>query len=283
MTGLYRYSIIRFRPFAETGEFANIGVIVTEIGTGRSAFRLAAKRFGRVKHFFDDLAYDSYRYANGFIRKELERVVKELPLLRSNSDDYYQADFIKERESSVIFSKPRIIKSHEDLEEVTDSLYGRYIGRNFAASENVEAALTRDLRANLKERGITHFKSLRLDDEVVPVILPLAYRSDHIYAIKPMAFSQKTPLSVFDHGASWKNRFEYLLDKNKLISGSVLLALEPPMANDSAFQEAYHLVRNELDQLPFDIVVADHSNNMLDSVARFAAKVPRNELSWTRH
>lgn len=44
---------MRFRPYAETGEFANIGVIVFDIENDEADFRLANRRFARIGHFFD--------------------------------------------------------------------------------------------------------------------------------------------------------------------------------------------------------------------------------------
>jgi hypothetical protein len=282
MSGLYRYSIIRFRPFAETGEFANIGVLVTHVSSGQTTFRLAAKRFGRVKHFFDG-AYESYRRANGYIRKELERAVRDMPLLNDANDQFFYENFSRERESSTIFSAPRIMKATESLQEVADILYDRYIGRNFEVTENVEASLAKNIRENLRARGILHFKTLRLDDDVVPIILPLAHRADEIYGIKPLAFPQKSPLSILDHGSNWKIRFNYLLDKGKLKPHNVLLALAPPKNFDSSFHEAYEIVKSDLGNLPFNIVVADQSPSSNDLLINFASKTPFDSRIMVRH
>lgn len=282
MSGLYRYSTIRFRPFAETGEFANIGVLVTHIGSGQTTFRLAAMRFGRVKHFFDG-AYESYRRANGYLRKELERAVRDVPLLNDGNDQFFYENFSRERESSIIFSAPRIMKGTGDLQHVADLLYNRYIGRNFEVSENVEVALAKDIRQNLRGRGITHFKTLRLDDDVAPIILPLAHRSDEIYGIKPLAFSQKSPLGILDHGSNWKTRFDYLLDKGKLKPRNILLALAPPQTADDSFIEAYEIVKTDLKRLPFQNVVADQSAMANQVLADFAANTPLDLRIMTRH
>lgn len=282
MSGLFRYSIIRFRPFAETGEFANIGVLVTDLATGQSAFRLAAKRFTRVKNFFDD-AYDSYRKASGYLRTELERAVREAPLLSDSSDDFFYRNLVRERESSIVFAPPRVLKSRDNIQAVTEALYNRYIGRNFDISENVEATLTKKLRADLKDRGVTYLRTLRVEDDVAPIILPLAYHADEFYAIKPLAFSQKTPLAILDHGSNWKTRFEYLLDKGRLKKKNVLLAIDPPKNDDDAFHEAYDIVMNDLSDLPFEKVSTENSQMMEEMILDFTSRIPLDTRIMTRH
>jgi hypothetical protein len=282
MSGLYRYSIIRFRPFAETGEFANVGVLVADVQTGRATFRLAAKRFPRIKYFFDK-AYDSYRKANVYLRDELERAVHEVPLLMSKGDEFFLSHFVREREASIIFSPPRVLKSDDDLSAVSDILYDRYVGRNFETLENVEVRLTKGIRDKLRSHGITHFKTIRLEDDVAPIILPLAYRSNEIYGIKPLAFSQKTPLGILDHGSNWKTRFEYLVDKGRLKPKNILLALDPPHNEDSSFQEAYEIVKSDLNRLPFQKVVVDQSYLMDQIILDFASKAPLDKRILTRH
>lgn len=283
MTTMFRYSIIRFRPFAETGEFANIGVVAMAIGTGETAYRLAPRRFGRVRNFFEDAAYAAYRKSVGYLRQELDRAVKELPLLFSDSDRALFFEISRQRESSVIFSESRILTSKDSLQTVVDALYERYIGRNFDAGENLENALTKSMRTVLRDNGIRFLKTVRIQDDVVPIVLPLGYQADEIYAIKPIAFSQKTPLNIFDHGASWKNRFEYLLNKGKLRPHNVLLAIDPPATHDSSLEEAYRLAEHELRELPFEIVDTANRAGLDRRIVEFASHLPIDSKALWYH
>lgn len=51
MKKLVRYSVIRFMPFSETQEFANVGIVIHAPQTGEVQFKLANTRFGRVSQF----------------------------------------------------------------------------------------------------------------------------------------------------------------------------------------------------------------------------------------
>jgi len=278
MPNIFQYSIIRYRPFSETGEFANIGVIVLNEDLGIIDYELAPKRFARVKHFFDNSAYESYSSVIDTLRIELPRISDYLILTRGHSSRVVFDEITKQRESSVIYSGHRSIISELDIRSVVEKLFSRYVRRDFAVQENSEVVLTRDIKRLLNDNGIKHFKPLRIDDEVVPINFPLANNDGHFYAIKPLSFSQKNPISIFDYGAHWTQRLSYLLSRNKIDRDSILIAADPPKPEeDQSMFDAYYLARKELSQLPFKIVEASsHGQNVRDDIIDFARRaVPR--------
>jgi hypothetical protein len=72
-----QYAFLRFRPFAETGEFANVGVVLMAAEAGFFDFRLL-KRYGRITQFF--YPFDREVYLNGreLFKEELQRFASEL-------------------------------------------------------------------------------------------------------------------------------------------------------------------------------------------------------------
>ena len=50
-----RYAIIQFMPYTETGEFANVGVVLACPETGYFDFKLQTKRYARITAFFNEL------------------------------------------------------------------------------------------------------------------------------------------------------------------------------------------------------------------------------------
>ena len=250
----YRYSIVRFRPYAETGEFANIGVVVFDLDSERASFRLANKRFARIGHFFDPIAHAAYGQAIENLRIELPRILEFVPeVLSRNAEDQF-SDLFGSRESSVLFSSPRVIKSDLNLEGIAEKLFSRFVQRDFDKSPDPEVALTKDIRHALHKRGIKHFRSLTISDEIVPVRFPLAHRNNFVSAIKPLAFYQKNPMHVLDYGAHWKKRLSYHLDRRNICEQSVFIAVEGPReyADDLHF-EAFELALQELRKLPFEV------------------------------
>jgi len=274
MNRVYQYSIIRYLPFSETGEFANIGVIALDLESDRVAFELAPKRFQRVRNFFDTSAHEAYGAAIDMLRVELGRVAHYLPAAGGWSGKSLFSEVTRPRESSIVFSEPRAIQSGEALPRIVERLFARYIKREFAAPESAESVLTKDIRKALTRNGIKHFKHVRLEDDVVPVTFPLAYRDRTLRAIKPLAFSQRNPLSVFDYGAHWRKRLSYLLERGKIERGNLLLAVEGPGGEaDEPMREAYNLALNELTALPFEVVPAEHDGIVDHRVVEFARAV----------
>ena len=273
MSTVIKYSIVRFRPFAETGEFANVGVILLRVSDGVMRFRLAPKRFPRVKNFFDESAYKAYEDAISIMELEFSRLTDFLPHFPNFRGADAFNELVKIRESSVIFSEPRLAEVQEDLDEAVERLFGRFVRRE-AISQTREGLLTRNIRRALKNAGVRGFHSVRLDDDLVPVNFPLAIERGALKAIKPLAFSQKAPLSVLDHGAHWRRRFDILLSKGKLREGNVLIALEPPQLDDEgSLMDAYRLAVEEIRKLPFEVVEAGDADWVQPEIIEFAKRV----------
>lgn len=70
-----QYTIIRFLPYAETGEFANVGVVLACPATGFLDARLLPTRnTRRITGFFDQLDKSIYRDALRYLNDELKRI-----------------------------------------------------------------------------------------------------------------------------------------------------------------------------------------------------------------
>lgn len=282
MTEIYRYSVIRFRPYAETGEFANIGILMVSLNSGELGFELAAKRFTRIRGFFDATVHDAYSTAITSLRIELARATEYLPANFGNNGEAIFASITERRESSVIFSESRVVQG-QGMQPTLDRIFNRLVKRDFTTADTAEVVLTRDIRVELRKYGISQFKSVRLNDDVVPVIFPLAYRGLSLRAIKPLAFSQKNPLGVFDYGAHWKRRLEYLLDKRKIEEGNVLLAVEPPRDDaDHRMRDAFHTALSELSELPFSVEIGEKDGRVNPKIINFAQESVPYESRYLR-
>lgn len=273
MKNYFRYSIVRFRPYAEIGEFANIGIVVLDTFDQIIDFKLAPKRFSRLRHFFDESGYRSYFGAIDLLRVELARISGYLPdLERWDGESAFQ-DITRNRESSIVFSEPRVTSSELPLKVLVDKLYSRFVKREFSA-EDPEIELTRDIRRTLHRNGVHNFKTIKVDDDLVPVTFPLAYQARSLFAIKPLAFDQKSPLSIVDYGAHWNKRLRYLLDRHKIGPHNVLLAItRPSNTTERAVRDAFNLATEELEQLPLHMVDGEVSGVVNPAIVEFARNV----------
>ena len=77
MTAAARYAIARFLPYAETEEFANVGVLLHAPEARVFSFRMI-KSWRRVSGFFDTLDRRVFTAARKDFESELERVREKL-------------------------------------------------------------------------------------------------------------------------------------------------------------------------------------------------------------
>lgn len=138
-----QYAIVRFMPFVETGEFANVGIIMMSAKARFFGFKLLTKRHARVTDFFDDLDARVFKGAMADINDELERVRQ---LLMAHGFDRRHtthdiefakglfAEVIRPREVMLRFSEPRTVLV-TDSAKALDELYAHYVERNFVTKE----------------------------------------------------------------------------------------------------------------------------------------------------
>ncbi len=269
MSAIYQYSIIRFLPFADLGEFANIGIIALDRANKVLQFRLARPKFRRLREFFGDDAYRAYGAAIEHLRTELDALTTSDGFWTNWEPERAFAHLTRRHETSIVFSDVRTLLSQDRIDDVVDKLFQRLVQRQ--RQEGHDLNLIKDIRHELVTNGIRGFRAIRVADDVVPVTFPLAHRNGTLNAIQPMVFSQKSPLAVFDHGAMWKRRLAYLLDRGKIGDRSVLLAIDPPAVDaGSSLQSAYLEAMIEIRSLPFEAITAEVDGRINHRIVEFA-------------
>jgi hypothetical protein len=219
---IVRYSIVRFRPFVETGEFANVGIVALHFTTQRFTFKLAPRRLRRVSNFFHDVDTAIYSNTVAALRAEFKRIEDD----KTTPGGMAFNHLTRERESAVVFSEPRVIMAEGSFKTIVDDLYQRYVMRSFVTPEYREALLTRSVSQTLKKHLIRGYGKLRIDDDIMPISFDLGSESNGIRVIKPLAFLQKSTIGIIDHGASWQARLKHLVAKKKLIPENILLPID---------------------------------------------------------
>ena len=138
MTTACHYAIARFMPFIETGEFANVGVVLFAPKARYFGFELLGRRYARVTNFFDRFDGQVFRVVMRQFRDELKRVENLMNGLgtdrRSGNLDRHGAfslwqEVIKPRETMLRFSEPRVVLA-EAPEQQLPVLYAQYVERN---------------------------------------------------------------------------------------------------------------------------------------------------------
>jgi len=134
-----RYAIVQFAPYADTGEFANVGIVIGCPETGYFDFKLQTERFARITAFFDALNADVYRTALKSIETELERIqclVINLPTGSARADQIRSliTALTHPREAMIRFGPVRPILAHDPATQLIN-LFGHYVDHAFATPE----------------------------------------------------------------------------------------------------------------------------------------------------
>jgi hypothetical protein len=244
-----QYVIVRFMPYVETGEFANVGVVMISPRSRYFGFKLETRRYARLTQFFKDLEGRLYRSAITAIKDELERVhalLKENGFDRryKHNDETFAKQLFTEltrpRETMLRFSESRVVLA-EKPEETLNELFGHYVEHSFATKQYRETVLESQLRrlfyqARIGERFIPE----KLGNDEYHVNFPFVERQQDevLSAIKPLNLGQQNSSHIVEHGGKWQFRINELKRRHQL-PRRVLLAVEGP-DDHSRRGEAYH-------------------------------------------
>lgn len=239
-----QYAIIRFLPYAETGEFANVGIVLACPETGFLDARLMpTKKTGRITGFFEQLDKQIYRDTLNYLDDELQRV-RQMVRDAGHRDGgvlvkQMFAGLTRPREALLRFGETRVVLA-EDPVVTLDKLFARFVGRDFANKQYHDKVLERGvrevlMRANLRE----YFKPAEVGSENLHIQVPFVHMRDGqpTHAIKPLDLGKDEANQVYEHGGHWLERVRRL-GKHELLPTAMLFAVKAPTSAHTAVRKA---------------------------------------------
>ena len=276
MKKLVRYSVIRFMPFTETQEFANVGIVIHAPQTGEVQFKLANTRFGRVSQFFDDL--DGHLYANAIkmFNFELQRIQEFTREMTGKALASFMDEVTRPKEGFLTYSETAALLTTDSLTTVLDTLYQQYVGRSFNTKEHREILLVKSLKKQLDQVSKYKFTKSKLSTDYMEFELPLVATDNlETKAIKPLSFFQETPLKLIDHGEFWISRVKHLLNSNTIDANNFLFAVDRPDFTNKNLDAAFSSLSEEMNAL--GVKVYDIKDiNKIEKFARFNSENAEN-------
>lgn len=264
-----RYAIVQFVPYTETGEFANVGVVLACPETGYFGFKLQTRRYGRITGFFDELHRDVYLAAVKTIQAELERVQRMVVALPA---DQKRGDSVRgllgalahPREAMVRFGAVRPVLTADPAAQL-NQLFDHYVDRAFATPEYVEQTITKRIHTLLN--GLTlpaPFKHERIGDDQIHANFPLVQTIEGQLAkvIKPFNLAQVEANAIYAHGDAWLQKVRRLR-KRELLPRAVLFAVAAPPQADAKRFGAYTEILAELKEQGVQLVANDEEQRIL--------------------
>lgn len=252
------YAIVRFAPFAETGEFANVGIVMMAPEQRYFGFKLMGARHSRVTRFFDQLDAHVFRATMKAVREELERVAALLrqhgfdKRYKKNDVDFAKrlfGEMIRPRETVITFSQARVTLV-EDAGASLEELYGHYVERDFVTRQYQEGVLERGVQQWFWRAGIAgRFTRMDVGNEDYHAPFPFVEKQGAVVikAIKPLNLSQPQASKILDHGGQWLFRVN-ALKKRGLLPCKVLFAVGPPPDEETPQMRAFDEIVGSLQE-----------------------------------
>jgi len=257
-------------PHPETGEFANVGVVVLCPQERFFGFRLL-KKYSRVTRFFEQMDNSIYIIGKKIFQNELVRIQQMMAqAMRVNEDAEPQqavrlfADLTRERESIFRFDKPAVLLA-ENANAALERLYNFYVEREFVTKEYQERLMEKAVLKILQDADVaTKFKGGDIGDELYHVKFPFVASEKGMpkKIIKPLALDQSEPVKIFAHADNWLPKIKRLRERN-LLPRDVLFPLSAPPVNDEKCKKAYDDVCAELQTLEVQTVTVEEQQKIL--------------------
>lgn len=250
-----QYAIVRFLPYMETGEFANIGVLAFAPKTGYLDFKLAQGTFPRVTRFFAELDKKAYSRAVNRFAEELANVRTIAKGLWGKELAAFGQEVTRARESLIRFSETRVLMT-ENPAQALEELYERYVGRNFVNRERREQVMVDAIKRQLRTNNLQKFyKKYTFEEDYRRIQFPLVWNGKERHSIiKPLTLNQKDPNKLVEHADEWKRKIEWLLERDCIQQDELMIPIEPPVKGDDDLREAYWVAKRDLEELSVELV-----------------------------
>jgi len=179
------YAIARFRPYRESGEFVNVGVVLHCPQLDYFGYVLERQKHRRVTDFFPELDFDVYKAGLAGLGKELARLAVSdadaVPQMLFGEEAMARnavfRELVRLREALFHFSEVSTTLA-QDPKIKLQELFDFYIRRQFAGErEYQELVMRRDLNDFLQKTDLSRFykQDQRVGDESYNVVLPFVH------------------------------------------------------------------------------------------------------------
>ncbi|WP_454268571.1 DUF3037 domain-containing protein [Roseovarius sp. MBR-51] len=271
------YTIVRFAPFSETGEFANIGIVLISPSLNYFDFKVQRKKYRRITAFFAEAYPKVYQSAVRNLCEELTRMraatTRDRKQLALNFEERSLTNLLlheltRKKEGVIRFSEVRMVLAKDASSEL-ERLYRYYVDRDFATPQYVEQIMEKEVRGSLKFLGLSdRYAEMRLRDGVYQARFPFVeMQGDAAHdVIKPISLKQERPESIIEHGNKWSYAVRRLRQSG-VIRGSVLFPIRAPETEDRRRYSAYIEARNMLEAAGVSVTLSTAASDIKSVLA----------------
>ncbi|MEJ0003002.1 MAG: DUF3037 domain-containing protein [Pararobbsia sp.] len=185
-----RYALVRFMPYPQTGEFANVGIVLMSASARFFGCRML-DRTGRITSFFEGLDAAVYKGARDIFKTELHRIGDTVQrafvgAVNSPSVDFANFAFdelVKPRQAIIYADRDRAIVA-DDPASTIEELFDYYVGRSFITPVYQERVVEQRVRSILRAADLQDAYQARVLGTDYKAKLPFVRVNDEGLAIK---------------------------------------------------------------------------------------------------
>ena len=278
-----QYALLRFRPFVETGEFANVGVVLLCPAGRFFGFKLL-KKYGRITKFFHQLDSKVYLTGKALFTEELDRLaahirhtaldgrkrVVDIPLAVG-----LFAELTRTRDSMLHFDERRVVLADDPKAKLME-LFDHYVERNFVTKAYQERLLENAVRRILfrdNPRIGAQYVQEKVGTSDFLVNFPFVHKTGNVVdrIIKPLYLGQDDTTRVLNHGGLWVDKIKRLRKRN-VLPENVLFPIAAARVESKAYM-AFEEIRQELVEVGVEVTQANNEKTIL----AFASKVTSSD------
>lgn len=273
------YAIARFRPYPETGEFVNIGVVLICPQLDYFGYAFETRKHKRVTDFFPELDVEVFKAGLTGQVKELTRItgrehnehLQQLVLREESHASLVRfRELVRPRETLFNFGDTGTVIANDPRAKLQE-LFNHFIKRQFARDrEYQEVIMRKHLAEFLRKVELDRFykPDQMVGDDNYHVILPFVHLqgSTARKAIKPLHLDKEMPTDIYRHGDAWVSCVRRL-KKINCLPKQLLFAVKAPKAGSKRVGVAEEVCR-ELESHGVLTVPYSDTNRILE-FARF--------------
>lgn len=269
------YAIARFRPYRETGEFVNVGVVLICPQVNYFGYLFQTRKHKRITDFFPELDVEVFKTGLSGLLKELARVTGK------SHDDQLQQLVLREEAHANLGRFRELVRPREALFHFAEiatalcpdpqlklrELFHYYIERQFARDrEYQEVIMRRHLADFLRKYNLDreYRTDYRVGDDTYHILLPFVHvRGTVVHkAIKPLHLDKDAPTEIYRHGDAWLSSVRRLRQIKRLPE-QLIFTVKPPRSGTMKIAAAEEICR-ELASLGTITVPFGETNRVLE-------------------
>jgi hypothetical protein len=268
----YTYTVLRYVHDTGTGEFANVGVVLTSPSAG-FADAILRPTYGRLSKMFPGMDGDHFRRVIRHLQSRFDelsaRIREEMDLGDRPANALDLAHRVIAADDSSFQWSPMGSGLSENLSETLETIYHRMVelyDEKAKSESRTDEDVWKAFRKGFEEKRIlSHLRSKVIsvaDDEIV---FEHAWKNHQWHCIEPVSFDLMQGKSIIDKAHNWLGRITSVKDSSENFSVYFLVGEPQLEGSRKAFDQALNILHKT--PLPHEIIRENEAEHFAAEMA----------------